>query len=58
VLKRYLINGKVPEDDSSRPSDPTASKLPPPPPPSKNPNRPVPPPLPGKKTRVATNRYA
>lgn len=57
VLKRYLINGKVPEDDDHRPNPTGSVKAPPPPPPKTN--KPTAPPPPGKrKTVTAINRYA
>ena len=62
VLKRYLINGKVPDDEQTTRHE-GQSKLPSPPPPPKSSitksNNPiVPPPPPGKKSRVINNRYA
>jgi hypothetical protein len=58
VLKRYLINGKVPVDEDHRPN-PTGAVKPPPPPPPKT-TKPAAPPPPGKKpkTVTASNRYA
>jgi len=59
VLKRYRINGKVPEDEHQSQTA-TGSKVPPPPPPPKQ-NKSItpPPPIGSKKSRIAgANRYA
>lgn len=64
VLRRYRINGEIPQDDSAptNHSDPTNPSPPkkPVPPPAPKPKGVAPPPPPGRKPRTvtATNRYA